>query len=491
MATILIIDDDTQVCETMESLLMRQGHACHSAYTLRDGLDILEENEIDLVFLDISLPDGDGLNVLPDIRQSPSRPEVIILTGKGDAEGAELAIRGGVWDYLVKPSPIKQTTLTLNRALKYRDEKRSHQETRALDLDNMIGRSPVMKASFDIMAQAAQSDANVLIYGETGTGKELCARTVHDNSNRRSGQFVVVDCASLTESLVESTLFGHRKGAFTGANSDRVGLVKLADGGTLFLDEVGEMPLTIQKSFLRILQERRFRPVGDTREVTSDFRLVSATNRNLEEMAEKGEFRSDLLFRLKTISIHLPSLRERRDDIRPLAIYHITRLCERYDEPVKGFAPDFFTMLEAYEWPGNVRELFNVLERAFVAAHGEQTLYALHLPQDVRIKVTRAQLGVTRRQNGDSGIGDSAAIEDGAQQDQAAGGRTSAADCGRGKGLLMDPVPPLKEFKSLMEKRYLEELIEITGGDVQKLVRISGLSRSHVYALMKKHDVTL
>jgi two-component system NtrC family response regulator len=265
------------------------------------------------------------------------------------------------------------------------------------------------------------------------------------------------------------------QGAFTGADSDRVGLVKLADGGTLFLDEVGEMPLNLQKAFLRVLQERRFRPVGASSEVESDFRLVAATNRDLDAMAEQGAFRSDLLYRIKTITLSLPPLRERPEDIKPLAVFRVGQLCEQYGLPLKGFDQDLFHVLADYAWPGNVRELFNVLERAFVAAGPARTLYAMHLPQDVRIKVAKASLG-RGRASGPKG-------DSGPEQAQAAQHECQA-------GGLLDPAAmlgmTLKDCKEAVERRYLECLLARTGGDVQRVIEASGLSRSHLYALLKK-----
>lgn len=499
---ILVIDDDTEVCGTMQSLLTRMLLECDTAGSLDEGMAKLEKGGFDLVFLDVRLPDGNGLDALPRIKASASSPEVIILTGQGDPDGAELAIQGGVWDYLVKPSPIKQTMLSVQRALKYRLEKRGTAPIVALDLEDMVGQSPEMKQVFDFIAQAARSHANALITGETGTGKELTARTVHNNSLRRKARFVVVDCASLTETLVESTLFGHKKGSFTGADKDRIGLVKLADGGTLFLDEVGEMPMALQKSFLRVLQEKRFRPVGDTREVESDFRIIAATNRDLEDMVRRGDFREDLLFRLKTMGIVLPPVRCRRGDIKPLAMHHVNELCEQYRLPVKGFGSDFFDVLLAYDWPGNVRELFNVLERAFVAAGEERTLYAMHLPQEVRIKVAKASLGDNSGLPpcGESGGG--IEIDPAPQTESAATPEPQVvrqAPEPRPAALAADPldvdfvgeVPTLKEFKARMEKRYLERLLAMHDGDVKAILSDSGLSRSHFYALLKKNGVSM
>ncbi|WP_147820939.1 sigma-54-dependent transcriptional regulator [Salidesulfovibrio onnuriiensis] len=480
MSKVLIIDDDPQVCETIESLVTRQSHEAVSAQTLTRGLEKLNEGGVDVVFLDVRLPDGNGMDILPDIAGRTDAPEVIILTGKGDPDGAELAIQQGVWDYLLKPSSVREITLTLGRALKYRDQKFGQAARDALNLDKVVGESAAMKAVFRLMAQAAGSDTNVLISGETGTGKELMARTIHRNSARAEEEFVVVDCASLTESLVESTLFGHKKGSFTGAQSDQIGLVKLADKGTLFLDEVGEMPLSLQKSFLRVLQERTFRPVGDSKEQTSNFRLISATNRNLDAMVEKGEFRSDLLFRLKTFSMHLPPLRQRLEDLRTLNLFQVSKLCRKYGIPEKGFGSDFLSTLESYDWPGNVRELFNILERAVVAAGEEKTLYSMHLPRDLRIKVAREQV---RKITGSDveATGEDMPIAEGARRI----GQEIFSE------IFDHQLPALREFKSMAEKAYLSELIRQCGSDTAEVLKVSGLSRSHFYALLKKYSISM
>ena len=343
-----------------------------------------------------------------------------------------------------------------------------------------MGDSPNIKVSYNLLSQAARSNSNVLITGQTGTGKELFASTIHANSKRKSENFIVVDCAGLTESLLESTLYGHRKGAFTGAQADRIGLIKLADGGTLFLDEVGEMPLSMQKAFLRVLQERTFRPVGDTREQTSDFRLIAATNRDLSEMVERGEFRSDLFYRLKTMHIHLPPLTQRTDDIRPLCIFRVRQLCQQYGMPPKTLGSDFFPVLETYDWPGNVRELFNMLERAVVTAGEEKTLYAMHLPRDLRIQVAKTQI---KRMTGDA----------------TAPGPSEPMDTEPVRKLGQDifedifdqELPTLRDFKGMAEKVYLGELIRQCNGDLAKILEASKLSRSHFYSLLKKYGLSL
>lgn len=481
MQRMLIIDDDVEACETIESLIVRLSHTCDMAHTISSGRQLLEDGEYDVLFLDVGLPDGNGLDLLPEVMQIPNAPEVIILTGKGDPDGAELAIKGGVWDYILKPSSVREITLTLNRALKYRLEKStridSHDE---LDYGAVIGQSQGIQASLRLTKKAASANTNVLITGETGTGKELFARTIHENSPRADKKFVVVDCASLPASLVESTLFGHVRGAFTGAQKDTPGLVRIADGGTLFLDEVGEMPLSLQKVFLRVLQEHKFRPVGGAQEVTSNFRLIAATNRNLDMMVEEGKFRSDLLFRIKTMQIRLPALRNRVEDIKPLLLARMEYLEEKYGLDKKRLGDDFLKTLNNYEWPGNVRELFNVLERAMVDAGDEKFLYSVHLSRDLRIQVAKTQI---EKMTGKEMLGgdDDRGIDEGVRKI----GQKIFED------IFDSELPLLKEFKSTVEKIYLSELIRQCDGEISSILQKSGLSRSHFYTLLKKYGLTL
>lgn len=470
MKSVCIIDDDPEVRDTIVSLTRKMGLTSDAAGTLESGMDLLARESFDVVFLDVRLPDGNGLAALPAIKRLQGAPEVIILTGIGDPDGAELAIQEGVWDYLVKPSPIKQIMLTLQRALKYREERRGDHAPVSLSLAGCVTVSSRMQPCLDQVAHAAGSNAAVLVTGETGTGKELFARLIHANSARAQKAFVTVDCAALTESLVESTLFGHKKGAFTGADADRVGLAQLADGGTLFLDEVGEMPLSLQKTFLRVLHEKTFRPVGGVNEIRSDFRLIAATNRDLEPMVEAGEFRRDLYFRLKTIELSLPPLRCRVEDIKPLTLAFADALAAEYALPQKGFDAEFLAMLEAYDWPGNVRELRNVVERAVLASGREKTLYSMHLPQDVRIKVTKSTL-----ERGLQSCDRPASVRPGPFA-------AAIAPIGR---------RTLKDYKESMERRYLEGLLREHGRDVAAMVEISGLSRSHFYALLKKSGLAI
>jgi two-component system, NtrC family, response regulator len=473
MAKVLVIDDDDMICRFLCTMGERLGHEVVYALTCSEGLKESLSKPFDIVFLDVRLPDGDGLDILPQIRETPSRPEVIIISGIGDPDGAELAIRNGAWDYIQKPASRDAVKLPLLRALELRTHKAAQKLTdgqdrgvKALKRDGIIGDSPKMRICMDQLAQAASSRANVVITGETGTGKELFALAVHENSTRSSKPFVVVDCAALTDSLVESTLFGYEKGAFTGAEKAQDGMIKQAHGGTLMLDEIGELPLSVQKSFLRVLQEHRFRPVGGRVEVPSDFRLVAATNRNLDQMVEEGRFRKDLFFRIRAQTIDLPPLRERLEDIRELAIYHVTKHCERYERGSKGFSPEFLDGLIKYDWPGNVRELVHAMESCLIAAGAEPILFPDHLPVHIRVHLARKSVTHTPL--------------------NAERPRTDA-----------DPdtdLPKLQEVRDSaltdVERHYLKRLLSRTGADIKEACRIAGLSRSQLYCLLKKHGIT-
>ena len=390
MANVLIIDDDMNLCRILSEEITFLGHEAQTSCSLQEGYELAVSGDFDVLFLDVRLPDGNGLDLLPAIRKPENAPEVIIMTGTGDADGAEMAIKNGAWDYIQKPSSLGQMTLPLLRALEFRDARMASRTTLVLKADSIIGKSPQMRACRDLLAQSACSDANVLITGETGTGKEVFALAVHRNSRRANHEFVVVDCGAMTETLVESALFGHERGAFTGADKQRVGLLKHADGGTLFLDEVGELPLGIQRSLLRALQERRFRPIGSDREIQSNFRLIAATNRDLDEMVKNGHFREDLLHRLRSLSIQLPPLRERDGDVRELTTHFMAGLCDRYGMKTKGVSPDFLDALSIYAWPGNVRELQHILEQVIAKSRDVQVLYPEHLPAEIRIGAARA-----------------------------------------------------------------------------------------------------
>jgi two-component system NtrC family response regulator len=461
MAKVLVVDDEKAICDAVVAVGQSMGHEVAWALTLEDGLKKASSIQCDVVFLDIHLPDGDGLKALQKIAEAPSEPEVIIITGRGDPDGAELAIRNGAWDYIEKPLSVDGIKLPVLRALQYRAEKATQKPPTVLKRDAIVGTSLQIRGALQLVSQAANTATNVLVRGETGTGKELFARAIHDNSCRAHKNFVVVDCAALPETLVESILFGHEKGAFTGADRARGGLVEQADGGTLFLDEVGELPLTVQGAFLRVLEERRFRPVGGKHELTCDFRLVAASNRDLDKMVEEGTFRNDLLFRLRSMVIDLPALRERSKDIKDIALYYMNRFCDRYGKGTKGFSPDFIDALNAYTWPGNVRELVHTVERALSTAGDDATLFPVHLPNRIRIALARASAGK------------------GAKKPVAS--KPS-----------MDPSEGFFDLRTLLnatERQYLEDLLSTVKGDMKEACRISGLSRSRLYDRLKKYKI--
>jgi two-component system NtrC family response regulator len=462
MANILIIDDDELICEVLASFVRSLGHTPVYALTLKEGIERVSSESFDLVFLDVRLPDGNGLNAIPEIQKTPPSPEIIIITGEGSRSGAKMAIESGCWDYIEKPLSVETIKLPFIRALQYRKEKANSKSPVFLKREGIIGNSQPIKECLNLVAKAGGTDANVLISGETGTGKELFAKAIHENSRRAGQAFVVVDCAALPETLVESTLFGHAKGAFTGADRVRVGLIKEADGGTLFLDEVGDLPLSIQPAFLRVLQERRFRPVGECHEVQSDFRLVAATNRNLDQMVQNGKFRSDLLFRLKSLAIDLPPLRERSSDIIELTLYYLRKFGDRYGIGIKGLSPDFCEALLAYEWPGNVRELAQTIERVISVAPDEHTFYPVHLPPYIRIKLKIDSLSPKSPEKSEN-------IK-----------RTPSPAS----------FPSLRNLIDATEKKYFEELVAVTGGDLKMVCQISGLSRANIYARFKKFHIS-
>ena len=391
MAKILVIDDENAIGALMSRVIEQMGHSATYADTLKSGMRAVNEDNFDIVFLDVQLPDGNGLDQLPVIREMPSIPEVIIITGFANSKGAEEALSNDAWDYIQKPVSAVEITRCVQRALQYREERKICRPRQALKSTGIIGSNHNIRTCLETLERAAHSCSNIIITGETGTGKELFARAVHDNSPRAEKSFVVVDCGALPDSLVENLILGHAKGAFTGADKAEEGLIKRADGGTLFLDEVSELSLDMQKVFLRVLQERCFCPIGDTRETKSDFRLLAASNRNLSEMVKKGQFRDDLLFRLGSISIDIPPLRQRVDDITELAEYHLTGLYASFNVEPKEVSSEFFEVLLAYGWPGNVRELFSALDAALANALHETTIFARHLPQNLRIEVARSR----------------------------------------------------------------------------------------------------
>jgi DNA-binding NtrC family response regulator len=386
---VLIADDEGESLANWSRVLEAAGYACVTATDGQRALTLLESERPDVVLTDLHMPGADGLTVLRRALQLDADATVVVLTGHGTVESAVEAMRAGAFDYLLKPLPSNDALrLIVERAVAKRrlvEENRRLRESLSprVGFDKLLGESPAMVAVFDLVQKAAGSDANILIQGESGTGKELIARAIHANSPRAAEVFVPVDCAALPDNLLESELFGHERGAFTGADRAKPGMFEVASRGTLFLDEVGELPLALQGKLLRALQEREIRRVGGTKLIPVDVRLVSATNRDLTDSVRKHEFREELFYRVNVIQVTLPPLRERSGDI-PLFAYHfLSRYGRNRERPLEGIDPDTLAMLDGYPWPGNIRELQNVIERGCVLADGPM-LYVRDLPEHVR-----------------------------------------------------------------------------------------------------------
>ncbi len=373
--TILVIDDEAGIRETLETLLELEGYAVEMAIDGEAGLARIEQRAYDLVLLDLALPGKNGIEILELIRERAPELPVIMLTAYGTVDNVVDAIRAGAQNFVQKPWDNEKLLADIRASIaRYRAEEENVQLKRALkqrySFPNIIGKSEVMLRIFDTVAQVAPSRSTVLIQGESGTGKELIAKAVHAHSPRKDKPFVPVNTGAVPTDLLESTLFGHVKGAFTSAIAAKKGLFEVANGGTLFLDEIGTMPLDTQAKILRVLQDKRFMHVGGTQEIQVDVRIITATNADLREAVRQGKFREDLFYRLDVIRFELPPLRARREDIPALANYFLRRYSEENELPTRTLSPEALRALVDYDWPGNVRELENVMERGVVLSAG-------------------------------------------------------------------------------------------------------------------------
>jgi DNA-binding NtrC family response regulator len=375
-AVILVVDDDAAMRDYLREELEHESFRVEVAGSGRAGVERVKQGGIDLVVSDVKMPDLDGLDLLREVREVQPAPYVITITAFGSIDTAIRAVKLGAFDYVTKPFEIEQLVLVIDKALSEQSLRsevaRLREEVaRSVRFENIIGRSRAMQEVFALIRRVAASQASVLITGESGTGKELVARALHAHSPRANRPFVAVNCAAIPETLLESDLFGYKRGAFTDAKTDKAGLFVEANGGTIFLDEIGELPLTLQPKLLRALQEREIRPLGGTKSERVDIRLITATNRHLEKRLKEGRFREDLFYRLNVIHIHLPPLRDRAEDVLPLAEHFLTRSAERAGKPLRSFKETAKKLLLAHAWPGNVRELENVVERAVALAEGD------------------------------------------------------------------------------------------------------------------------
>jgi|TARA_A100001037_G_scaffold8600_1_gene8402 DNA-binding NtrC family response regulator len=374
---ILVVDDDSYVRESTEEILRRKGYQVDTSANGKDALVRLDEADFDLILSDIKMPEMDGIELLAAAKGKYPDIHVIMMTAFGSVDNAVEAMRKGAYDYIQKGSADPtEIELVVERALKYQDSQRENKRLRSelqdkYSFNNMIGKAHNMEQVFDLIDTVADSRATVLVTGESGTGKELVARALHYNSSRRSAPFIRLNCAALPKDLMESELFGHEKGAFTGAIKQTRGRFEMADGGTLLLDEISEIDPALQAKLLRVLQEREFERIGSTQTIKVDVRIVATTNRDLQKEVEAGNFREDLYYRLNVIEMGLPPLRERKEDIPALVQNFVAKYNEENGKRITGVADETLDALLAYDWPGNIRELENYTERAVVVARGE------------------------------------------------------------------------------------------------------------------------
>jgi len=432
---LLLVDDDTSLLRLLTLRLEANGYEVATATSGEGALEAMAEARPELVITDLRMEGMDGMALFHLLRERHPGLPVLILTAHGSIPEAVEATREGVFGFLGKPFDADELLTEIQRALSLGGERRAEGAEWCAGIRT---RSPAMQAVLDRAGQVAATEAGVFIRGASGTGKELLARAIHDASPRAQGPFVAVNTAAMPEGLLESELFGHRKGAFTGAERDHTGLFREADGGTLFLDEVGDMPAGLQVKLLRVLQERRVRPVGGTQDVPVDVRIIAATHRDLQAAVAAGDFREDLFYRLNVVSLTLPPLSERREDIPLLAETFLEELAARYGRELTGFAPEALATLSEAPWPGNVRQLYNVVEQ----------VVALATTPLVPDSLVREAL-------------DSAAA----------------------------PMPTLAEARRAFERDYLERLLTITGGQVRRAAELAGRNRTEFYRLLSRHGL--
>lgn len=444
MRKILVVDDDRNLLELVKMRLESADYDVTTALREEEAIDAVKNQIFDLSVVDLQLIHQDGISLMEDLHLILPEMPVIILTAYGSIESAVEAMKRGAYGYLTKPFEPQDLLLQIERALENRRLTVEIKRLKGLleeryNFANIVARSEKMKRVLEMVTQIARTESTVYIHGESGTGKELIAKAIHLASERKDRPFVAINCAALPEALMESELFGHEKGAFTGAVRSTKGLFTQAHGGTLFLDEIGDMPLSIQAKLLRALQERQFYPVGSEKPVEVDVRVIVATQKDLESQVKQGLFREDLFYRIHVIPIELPALRERKEDIPPLVEHFLNRFCQQMKKEVKGLMPQAMQRLMLYEWPGNIRELENTVEYAVAMTQQDMITEELILqPKGVASE---------------------------------------------------EPLRPLKEARDAYEKGYLIHLLEICSGNVSKAAKLAGKYRADFYELLKKHNL--
>ncbi len=446
---ILLVDDEPGLSAFLEEVVREEGFRAHKACSAAEALTALEEDSFHLVITDLRMPEMDGLELLRRIRERDPEIGVIVMTAFASLETAVEALRLGAMDYITKPLHVQEIQVVLRKAAESLELKRENRRLKAkLNVESsepkIIGNSTESQALLELVRRVAPSDSTILITGESGTGKELIAQVLHHYSERARSEFVTVNCAALPDTLLESELFGHRRGSFTGAVRDKDGLFKVASGGTLFLDEIGDMSPALQVKLLRALQEREVLPIGATKPVKIDVRVIAATNADLELKQQTGEFRPDLYYRLSVIPIHIKPLRERVADLEDLASYFLERACKKLNVSLRNFSPDALQKLKHYPWPGNVRELENAIERMVILSDHDQ-IEVSSLPERFGTEMTQSSPSFAS--------------------------------------------PPATRTLDEMERSYLLQVLEESGWQKKKASDILGIDPSTIYRKLQRYGI--
>ena len=444
VGNILVVDDEKNLVELIQMRLEGEGYNVSCAYDVVEATKKAREQVFDLAILDLQIKESSGITLMQDLHLISPQMPVIILTGYGSIQTAVEAMRQGAYSYLTKPFESEALLFEIGKAMQTRRLSSEIERLEGLlasnySFSNIIARSSKMQKVLESISRIAKTDSTVLLLGESGTGKDLIARAIHLASEREKKPFVAINCAALPEPLLESNLFGHEKGAFSGAIREAKGLFLQAHGGTIFLDEIGDMPLSIQAKMLRVIQERQLRPVGSEKVIDVDVRIIVATNKNLKELVQQGSFREDLYYRIHVIPIYLPPLRERKEDIPPLVDHFLNKACQQMKKDIKGLTPQAMQKIMLYDWPGNVRELENTIEYAAAMSDKE------FITEDV---IFQTKSGTSK-----------------------------------------ETIKPLKEARDAFERSYLIYLLEICKGKVTKAAEHAGKYRADFYDLLKKHNL--
>jgi DNA-binding NtrC family response regulator len=483
---ILVVDDDQDMLDLAEYHLKAQGYQTVGAQTGERGVELFKENNFDVVLIDLQLPDISGIEVVKRLKELSPETEIIMISGHSSVSKAVEATKAGAFYFVEKPVEFEELMLLIEKALEHRVQAEEIKQLRGrltnrTSYYNIIGGSKAMQEVYEIIDSIAETDANVLIIGESGTGKELIANAIHYKSPRGRRNFVKINCSALPKELIESELFGHTKGAFTGATVDKAGLLSRADGGSLLLDEISEMPVELQPKLLRVLQERAYYRLGGEKAQEANFRLISATNRNPADAIQSGHLREDLYYRISTIELHVPPLRQRKEDIQHLAEHFLEEFAEKYQRPKCSISGQNYERMFQYSWPGNVRELQNVLERAVLLCKGRtievEDLALEQVPQ--KFTVAAAPLEGTEVRNQPATAEDSH-------------GRFTYDEIGR---IIIDlaskpsPEDGSTDVFGHIERAVVGAALKHTGGNKQAAAKLLGVYRPRLYTLIKKHKL--